>query len=101
MNSRPIDIPAAAIGGFGGDFPKASVGNYKGVMLCNRPNEFGAIRKTDGDGSLPFNSRVNPGEQLGWNPCQKPVVRGPRKKKTNAVLQRHRKFLTDLENKKV
>jgi hypothetical protein len=21
--------------------PKASIGNYKGVMLCNRPNEFG------------------------------------------------------------
>ena len=25
----------------GADFPKASIGNYKGVMLCNRPNEFG------------------------------------------------------------
>jgi len=25
----------------GGDWPKASIGNYKGVMLCNRPNEFG------------------------------------------------------------
>jgi hypothetical protein len=24
-----------------GDWPKASIGNYKGVMLCNRPNEFG------------------------------------------------------------
>ena len=24
-----------------GDFPKASIGNYKGVMLCNRPNELG------------------------------------------------------------
>lgn len=23
------------------DWPKASIGNYKGVMLCNRPNEFG------------------------------------------------------------
>ena len=21
--------------------PKSSIGNYKGVMLCNRPNEFG------------------------------------------------------------
>jgi len=27
--------------GAGGDWPKASIGNYKGVMLCNRPNEFG------------------------------------------------------------
>ena len=89
------------MGNFGGDFPKASVGNYKGVMLCNRPNEFGAIRKADGDGSLPFNSRVNPAAPAGWNPCQKPIQRGPRKKKTNAVLQRHRKFLTELENKKI
>ena len=39
------DIPAAAVGNFngGGDdynnWPKASIGNYKGVMLCNRPKE--------------------------------------------------------------
>ena len=33
-------IPAAAIGSFDA-MPKASIGNYKGVMLCNRPNEFG------------------------------------------------------------
>lgn len=25
----------------GDSMPKASIGNYKGVMLCNRPNEFG------------------------------------------------------------
>ena len=31
---------AAGFGGdAGGDWPKASIGNYKGVMLCNRPNE--------------------------------------------------------------
>jgi hypothetical protein len=31
------------VGNFGGleSMPKASIGNYKGVMLCNRPNEFG------------------------------------------------------------
>ena len=29
-----------AVGSFEG-MPKASIGNYKGVMLCNRPNEFG------------------------------------------------------------
>ena len=94
-------MEAAAVGQMGGDWPKASIGNYKGVMLRNRPNEFGAIRKADGDGSLPFNSRVNPAAPAGWNPCQKPIQRGPRKKKTNAVLQRHRKFLTELENKKI
>ena len=37
-----IDSAAiGAMGGFGADYPKASIGNYKGVMLCNRPNEFG------------------------------------------------------------
>lgn len=43
INERPSDIPHAAVGNFGGgdDWPKASIGNYKGVMLCNRPNEFG------------------------------------------------------------
>ena len=28
-------------GAVSADWPKASIGNYKGVMLCNRPNEFG------------------------------------------------------------
>jgi hypothetical protein len=66
------DIPAAAVGNFnagGDDWPKASIGNYKGVMLCNRPNEFGNARKADRSGNLPFNSRVNPAEPVGWNPC--------------------------------
>jgi len=31
----------AAGGGYGDAMPKSSIGNYKGVMLCNRPNEFG------------------------------------------------------------
>jgi hypothetical protein len=35
------DSMGGGAGGDGGDFPKASIGNYKGVMLCNRPNEFG------------------------------------------------------------
>ena len=29
-----LDVGAA-------DIPKPSIGNYKGVMLCNRPDEFG------------------------------------------------------------
>jgi len=50
----------AAVGsmGLGGDWPKASIGNYKGVMLCNRPNEFGLQRKPERSGNEPFNSRV-------------------------------------------
>lgn len=48
---------AAAVGNFGGsDWPKASIGNYKGVMLCNRPNEFGQQKKADNSGNQPFKS---------------------------------------------
>ena len=55
----------------GGDWPKASIGNYKGVMLCNRPNEFGQQRRAERAGLEPFNSRVNPAEPIGWNPTVK------------------------------
>jgi hypothetical protein len=48
INERPSDNAGPSSygmgGGFGGggdDWPKASIGNYKGVMLCNRPNELG------------------------------------------------------------
>jgi len=37
-------------GGAGGDYPKASIGNYKGVMLCNRPNEFGQQKRPERTG---------------------------------------------------
>ena len=89
INSRPADIPAAAIGNmFGGDnLPIASVGNYKGVMLCNRPTEVGGTRKVEnGSGVLPFNSRVQPEVPTGWNPGIKLVAKRERKRKSNAVL---------------
>ncbi len=44
INDRPSDNGPSYggdLGGGGGDWPKASIGNYKGVMLCNRPNELG------------------------------------------------------------
>jgi hypothetical protein len=47
INERPADNNNGNLGGMGGggyggdDWPKASIGNYKGVMLCNRPNELG------------------------------------------------------------
>lgn len=53
------------------DYPKASIGNYKGVMLCNRPNEFGQQRKQDKNGLEPFNSRVDCKVPIGWNPTLK------------------------------
>ena len=42
--SATKEIPAAAVGVFGTAL-NASVGNYKGVMLCNRPNELGLAKK--------------------------------------------------------
>ena len=64
----------------GGDWPKASIGNYKGVMLCNRPNEFGQQKRPERTGLEPFNSRVTPGEPLGWNPSMKLLPRNTKKK---------------------
>jgi hypothetical protein len=110
INDRPTDNGASVGGGFGGDggagigdWPKASIGNYKGVMLCNRPNELGQQRKPDRTGgSLPFNSRVMPGEPVGWNPTKKLLPTSNKKKADpNSILFKHRRFLKDLEEKKM
>ena len=44
------------------EFP--GVGNYKGVMLCNRPTDIKPMPK----GPPAFISRVDPKVPLGWNP---------------------------------
>ena len=81
-----MDVQPAAMGAIGGDWPKASIGNYKGVMLCNRPNEFGLQRKPERSGNLPFNSRVNNPEPIGWNPTAKLL---PKSSKKKSKLQRY------------
>jgi len=68
-------------GGMAADWPKASIGNYKGVMLCNRPNEFGQQRKPERIGLEPFKSRVDPKVPIGWNPTLKPLARNSKKKR--------------------
>ncbi|KAL4476990.1 hypothetical protein ABPG72_011687 [Tetrahymena utriculariae] len=63
--------------------------NYKGVMLCSRPNEPVkiAIEK-------PFCSRVEASQQLGLNPVKKEfAVPLKKKKKVNEALQRHKDWL--------
>jgi hypothetical protein len=73
--------------GDGGDnWPKASIGNYKGVMLCNRPNEFGQQRRADRSGLEPFNSRVDPKVPVGWNPTLKLMPRNEGKKKRKSKI---------------
>ena len=55
------EIPSGLVGDVGAyGPPKASIGSFKGVMLCNRPNEFGLQRRPEPTGPIPFNSRVDP-----------------------------------------
>lgn len=83
-----------------GEMPKASIGNYKGVMLCNRPNEFGQQRAAENNGPAQFYSRVdvknmNP---MGWNPCQKLFPKSRKQRNGfNNVLNRHKIYLKQLE----
>ena len=69
-----------------GDFPKASIGNYKGVMLCNRPNEFGQQRRAERSGVEPFNSRVDPKVPIGWNPTMKLLPQVNKKKRKQVII---------------
>ncbi len=98
INERPADStnagaqPASNTGGVGtgggDDWPKASIGNYKGVMLCNRPNELGQQRRPERGGMEPFLSRVNPADPTGWNPCKRPQLRRAKKNgKTHFVTK--------------
>lgn len=82
--STDYDVTGGAIAP---DWPKASIGNYKGVMLCNRPNEFGQQRKPERVGLEPFKSRVDPKEPIGWNPTMKLLPRRTKKRKTNLNLK--------------
>ena len=77
-----------------------SIGNYKGVMLCNRPNDMGLPAKAEAATGVPFNSRVNPSAPLGWNPSSKLPPKMKKKKPMNGVLLRHRVYLKNLETKK-
>merc|ERR1712048_1074624 len=80
--------------------PVGGLGNFKGVMLCNRPVDDHAAQAAS-DGPKPFKSMIasthGPSEQLGLTPCKnfEPTVkkRGP-----SAALRRHVKWLKDLQD---
>ncbi|CAE8587915.1 unnamed protein product [Polarella glacialis] len=89
--------------GGGGSFdsappPISGLGNFKGVMLCNRPSD-DTSKIGGGTGDEPFRSMVgpNPHEQLGLTPCRnfEPTVktRGP-----SAALRRHVRWLRELQD---
>mmetsp|Transcript_106689 Transcript_106689/g.332679 ORF Transcript_106689/g.332679 Transcript_106689/m.332679 type:complete len:392 (+) Transcript_106689:1417-2592(+) len=81
--------------------PMGGLGNFKGVMLCNRPSDEPASRARGGgghDAEAPFKSMIaaTHGEQLGLPPCKtfEPSVktRGP-----SAALRRHVRWLRELQ----
>ena len=74
-----------------------NIGNYKGVMLCSRPNEMGQPQKQTSEGPAPFNSRVRASENLGINPPQRVDLPKPKKDKTNKAVERHKKYLKDIQ----
>lgn len=90
----------------GGSFSSApppvdGLGNYKGVMLCNRPVEDShPARMRSENGLPPFKSTISSGERdaLGLQPCKKldprSVVktRGP-----SAALRRHMQWIKELQ----
>ncbi|KAH7476357.1 hypothetical protein PRIC1_000361 [Phytophthora ramorum] len=90
-----------------------SIGNYKGVMLCNRPfngvsstlakeNRYGA--KTNNnvvDNSKAAFLAGNPGEPLGLNvPILSEPAHGIRRDKKNTALSKHKKWLHDLQKER-
>jgi hypothetical protein len=83
------------LGGFG---TKGGYANYKGVMLCSRPEERQELIK-----EKPFCSRVDPKENVGLNPVRKnrPAIE---KKPPNMALVKHKKWLKlfadEIKNKK-
>ncbi|CAD8164742.1 unnamed protein product [Paramecium octaurelia] len=66
------------------------INNFKGVMLCNRPNENVMIVK-----EKPFCSRVQPYDQWGLTKkYEEPKVIVPQ---TNPALERHKKWLEEFK----
>lgn len=78
--------------------PMGGLGNFKGVMLCNRPSDEPSRAAHAGGGEAPFRSMVSAthGDKIGLTPCKnfEPSVktRGP-----SAALRRHVKWLRELQ----
>lgn len=80
--------------------PVSGLGNFKGVMLCNRPSDDPASKLTQsGDEAKPFRSAVGPapGEQLGLTPC-KTFEQTVKKRGPSAALRRHVRWLKELQD---
>lgn len=80
--------------------PAVSIGNYKGVMLCNRPFVGGAAKTPSGAAVRQAFICGNVGDKWGSNvpisSKERPVFEKPK----NSALQKHRKWLEELKETK-
>jgi len=79
--------------------PVSGLGNFKGVMLCNRPADEPSSKVTHvGEENQPFRSMIaaGAGEQIGLTPCKtyEPMVK---KRGSSAALRRHVRWLKELQ----
>ena len=89
------------------DGPKVSIGNYKGVMLCNRPfagvSAAARAAANTSDGQVQWKPAHHTDEPLGLNPARKTfefVVVDRSKSKKNSALSKHKQWLRDLGREK-
>jgi len=78
--------------------PVGGLGNFKGVMLCNRPADDPTSQLQGGDGPVPFKSMISAqcGEKLGLTPC-KTFEHQVKKRGPSAALRRHVRWLKELQ----
>jgi hypothetical protein len=78
--------------------PVSGLGNFKGVMLCNRPVDDPASKLTQSDEPAPFRSMISAshGEQIGLTPC-KTYEQTVKKRGSSAALRRHVRWLKELQ----
>jgi len=83
--------------------PVGGLGNFKGVMLCNRPADEPTKHMggggADGDFQPPFKPTISSthGEQIGINPCRKFEKSDVKTCGPSAALKRHVRWLRELQ----
>eukprot|EP00744_Colponema_vietnamica_P006756 GILI01009789.1.p1 GENE.GILI01009789.1~~GILI01009789.1.p1 ORF type:complete len:377 (-),score=75.27 GILI01009789.1:36-1166(-) len=95
LSERPVDVSSFSMAP---EFSRPSIGNYKGVMLCNRPLD--ADAKKERSGPAPFLSAVTAKEQIGLPVTRRFFPSCQKKSDPNSALSRHKKWLHDLQAQK-
>jgi hypothetical protein len=81
--------------------PGANIGNYKGVMLCNRPFAGAAAAAKTSQKTTPSFLTGKPAEKIGANvPIMKDTKAPVNRSKKHTALSRHKKWLVDLQKTK-